>query len=206
MLDFLTDPVFLERWGYLVVFFASLLEAIPFVGLLVPGQIVVIVAGVLANQGILDAERVVVAAIVGGLIGQAIGYYAGLHVGRPILERFGPKFRITEKEVDKTEALFRKHGVYAVFLGHFSFLTRGLVNLMAGVSRYPARYFWPVTGLAIVVWSVGYTALGFAFGEAWDRAARVVGNASIALGGLLILTAAVWWIAKRLRKRAQRNR
>lgn len=199
ILDFLVDPGFLERWGYIVVFCVALLEAIPFVGLLVPGPIVLAVAGVLAGEGLLDVRRVLVAAILGGLIGQALGYYAGREVGRRLLDRFGPRFRITQVEIAKTERLFRKHGVYAVFLGHFSFLTRGLVNLFAGVSRYPARLFFPVTVAALIVWSTGYTALGFVFGEAWRRAANLLGSATLALVLLAGAVAAAWWLARRWR-------
>lgn len=184
------------------MFLASLLEAIPFVGLLVPGQLAVIFAGILAQRGLLRLDLAIASAIVGALIGQAIGYYAGRRIGRPLLERFGPRFKITSVEVARTEALFRKWGHFAVFIGNFSFLTRGLANLMAGISRYPAYVFFPVTGVAVVVWAVGYTVLGFVAGEAYRLVSGVIGAAAL---GVVVLLLGLWiWFTVRKVRRAPR--
>ena len=154
----------LAEYGYLIVFVAALAEALPLLGLLVPGQAIIIVAGAAAASGLLDLKLLILIAIPAGILGDAIGYYLGRHYGRGFLAKYGPKLKITEQHLAKSDALFEKWGAFALVLARFSFLTRAVGPILAGISRMKPRVFWPFNVLGAVLWSVGYSLLGFFFG------------------------------------------
>jgi membrane-associated protein len=181
----------LERYGYLIVFFAAVAEALPLLGVLVPGQAIVLLAGALSATDHLSLWLVMLAAFPAGILGDAVGYYIGRRYGRGILERYGRLVRIEARHLERSDAMFRKWGPWALIFGRFSFLTRGLVPLLAGVSRIRQRVFWPVNIAGALAWAVGYSVLGYFFGAAWLRLegllGRILAITLLAVLGLVLL-------------------
>lgn len=190
-----TDPQalleLLVRHGYLLVFLAGLAEGLPLVGVLVPGQAVILVAGALAATGRLSLLGVILAAIPAGILGDAGGYYVGRYYGRPLLEKHGHRLRIGQRALAKSDSLFAKYGPFALVLGRFSFLTRGLVALLAGMSRMRQRVFWPVNVVGGVAWALGFALTGYAFGYSFlyleGRLGRVLAFTVLVLAGIYAL-------------------
>src|ERR1700737_2865082 len=90
MLDYLVNLVGrLGHWGYLAIFLGAMLESAAFLGLLVPGEALVLVAGFFAAQGLLDIGDLILLVAIGAIIGDSIGYEMGFRTGRPALERYG---------------------------------------------------------------------------------------------------------------------
>src|SRR5205823_11892087 len=71
---------------YIVVFAATALEASAMVGLVVPGEAALLLAGFLAWRGQLSLWLVMVAAVAGAAVGDSVGYEIGRHLGRRIYE------------------------------------------------------------------------------------------------------------------------
>src|SRR5436305_11941619 len=87
-LDYLASLVDrLGQWGYLVIFLGAVLESAAFLGLVFPGESLVIVAGFLAAQGLLDIGDLIVVAAIGAIIGDARGYEMARRWGRSGLDR-----------------------------------------------------------------------------------------------------------------------
>lgn len=154
----------LSRYGYLMVFLAGLAEALPFLGWLVPGQAIIILAGAAAAAGLLDLRLIILVSIPAGIVGDAIGFYVGRRYGRAFLERYGPRFRIGPRHLERSDRLFAKYGPFALVLARFSFLTRAVGPILAGMARMRQRVFWPINVLGAVLWSVSYAVLGYFFG------------------------------------------
>ena len=74
----------IEQYGYLVVFFGVMLES---VGIPIPGETILIVAGLLVQQGTLDPAETIVLGISATISGNEIGYWAGREGGRPFVLR-----------------------------------------------------------------------------------------------------------------------
>lgn len=166
----------LERYGYLIVFVAALAEAFPFLSILVPGQAVVIAAGAFAALGHLSIVWIILLAIPAGIIGDAAGFFLGRKYGRAILARYGPMFQVTPRHLEKTDALFEKYGPFALVLFRFSFLTRPIGPLLAGMSALKLRVFWVWNVIGAIVWAVGYSLLGYFFGFAFLQLEGVIGR------------------------------
>ena len=166
----------LVRYGYLIVFLAAIAEALPLLGWFVPGQAIIILAGAAAAAGYLSLTTIILITIPAGIIGDALGYYIGRYYGRSFLEKYGPRIRITSRHLEKSEALFRKYGPFALVAARFSFLTRAVGPILAGMAKMRARVFWPLNVLGALAWSVSYAVLGFAFGVSFLQLQGIVGR------------------------------
>ena len=63
----------LENWGYLVVFLIVMLECQAFLGLFMPGESMVLLAGFLAGQEVFDVRLLIGVVAMGAIIGDSIG-------------------------------------------------------------------------------------------------------------------------------------
>ena len=154
----------LSRYGYLFVFIAAITEALPLLGWLVPGQAIIILAGALAAGGVLSLPIIILIAIPAGIIGDGVGYLIGRRYGREFLEKYGARLRITSRHLERSDRLFQKYGAFALVLARFSFLTRAVGPILAGMARMRPALFWTVNVIGAVAWSVAYAVMGYFFG------------------------------------------
>jgi undecaprenyl-diphosphatase len=195
MLDYFANLVGrLGQWGYLVIFLGAMLESAAFLGLVIPGEGLVLMAGFLAAQGVLDLDVLIVIVTLGAALGDNIGYKMGRWLSRPALLRYGRHFGLTNESVDKTEAFFARYGSKAVFLGRFVGFARAIVPFLAGSSGMPYRRFLPYNVLGAALWSVTVLSLGYILGASWRTAERWIGRASTVLGGILLFFLLLVWL------------
>ena len=152
-----------------------MLESAAFLGLVIPGESLVLVAGFLAAQGALDLDVLIVAVAVGAAIGDSIGYEMGRQMGRPALLRYGGRFGLNEARVQSADDFFARHGSKAVFLGRFVGFARALVPFLAGSSHMAYRTFLPYNVLGAVLWASAVALLGYFLGASWQTAERWIG-------------------------------
>src|SRR5580692_7072374 len=88
-------------------------------GVPVPGETALIVGGAFASQGKLQIELVILAAALGAIVGDNIGYYIGHRGGRWLLLRPGPFHPQRLRVLEMGEPFFERHGPKAVFFGRF---------------------------------------------------------------------------------------
>jgi len=195
MLDYLVNLVArLGQWGYLVIFLGALLESAAFLGLVIPGESLVLVTGFLAAQGVLDLDVLLVTVAIGAALGDSIGYEMGRRMGRPALLRYGSHFGLTDARVEQADAFFARHGSKAVFLGRFVGFARAIVPFLAGSSGMPYRNFLPYNLFGAALWSSAVVLLGYFLGAGWHTAQRWIGRASAILGGILLFFLLLAWL------------
>nr|WP_269204727.1 VTT domain-containing protein [Motilibacter deserti] len=131
-----------------------------------PGDSLLFMTGVFIASGSIDTPLWVacivlaVSAVVGNLVGYAIGWRAGPAIfDKPESKLFKPK------HVAKTHEFFEKYGFKAIFLARFVPIVRTFITVMAGVGRMDTRSYVAVSAVGGVVWAAGITALGFALGD-----------------------------------------
>jgi membrane-associated protein len=182
----------------LLVFALPALEASAFVGFIVPGEIGVILGGVLANQHKLPLWAALVAGIAGAVIGDSVGYEVGKRYGERILTKI-PNRILKQEHLDRAKESVRRNGGKAVFVGRFTAALRVLVPGFSGMSRIPYGTFlaWNAAGGAL--WATAFVLLGYAAGSQYQRVAH---NASLFGIALLLVIAAVI-VVKRLRSRSK---
>jgi undecaprenyl-diphosphatase len=203
VLDFLVNLVErLGHWGYVIIFVGAALESAAFIGFMIPGESLVLVAGFLVAAGVLDLLPVLVVVALGAVIGDSIGYELGRRLGRPWLERFGPRFGLRATMLADADRFFADHGGKTVLLGRFVGFLRALAPFVAGSSRmpYPRFLFYNATGG--VLWAVSFVLLGYVLGASWYVAERWIGRATLIGAALVaIVVAGVWLYRRRQRVR-----
>ena len=183
----------------LLVFALPALEASAFIGFVIPGEIGVILGGVLANQHKIPLWAALAAGIAGAVIGDSVGYEVGKRYGERLLTKI-PNRVLKPEHLDRAEKSIRHQGGKAVFVGRFTTALRVLVPGLSGMSRVPYRTFlaWNVAGGAL--WATAFVLLGYAAGSQYQRVAH---NATLFGIGLLVLIAGVI-VFKRVRAKRQR--
>jgi undecaprenyl-diphosphatase len=195
----------LGPYTYALVAVMAFLETGAFVGLLVPGETVVIVGGVVAGQGHIDLLALVGLTWICSFTGDLTGYALGRRLGRRFLLEHGPRVQITEPRLIRVETFFARYGLATILIGRFVGLVRPIAPFLAGASRYPAGRFAAVAIVGTGLWSAGFVLLGFAFWRSLDEAVAIAQHGSLALAGMVLLVAALIVGYRRLRGRADRR-
>jgi membrane protein DedA with SNARE-associated domain len=206
MLDWLIDFVWsIGSWGYVVVFLGAALESAAFLGLLVPGESLVIVSGALASAGLFELPTLIAVVSAGAVVGDSIGYELGRRLGRPWLLRRGARVGFHRDRIEAVDAFFKRHGGKAVLIGRFIGFLRALAPFVAGSSRMPYGRFLAYNVAGAIRWTVACVFLGYFVGAAWPIAEKWVGRAGLVLG-VVVVAVAAWWLRRRHRKGRGRQR
>ena len=185
-------------WAYLVVGLLATAEAV-FVGLVLPGELALLLGGFLASQGRVSLTGMVAVAAVAAVAGYLLGYETGRRFG-PALRTSALGRRIGPARWDRVQATLAARGGQAIFVGRFVGLLRALMPAAAGMARMPYRTFVAYTVAGGLIWAPGFVLLGYVAGGSYQRVADLAGRASLVLLGLLVLIggvlAAARWIAR----------
>ncbi len=150
-----------EDYGYWVVFFGTLSENTLLVGLIVPGALVVILAGLAAHDGTISLPLSILLGIAGTIIGDTLSYF----MGRYGWSRFGHMKMLQELSEKVREPLMRK-GVWFVLFYHFAGYTRVIGPTAAGLLRMPYHRWAMADYGGAVLWIFGYFSIGYLLGVA----------------------------------------
>lgn len=200
ILDFIR-PLF-DNWGYLIVFGFAFLERSFLVGLVVPGNAVVLLGGMYAGLGDLNISLVILFAFVGSLAGDNLGYLLGRKVGRPLVERHGDFMRLKER-VLYVEKYFQKHGGATVLVARFVTFLGALACPVAGMSRMGYKRFFQFELIGSVIWSAGFGLLGYFFGRGYDTIMKVFNYIGNTLLILILAAALAAYLVLRVREHRQ---
>ena len=185
----------ISRYGYLVVFFGVMLEG---AGVPLPGETVLIAAGVLVHRGVLDFGDALFSGILGTVMGNQIGYWVGRFGGRAFVLRWGRYALVTPERLGRAEAFFARHGGRAVFLTRFITGLRVFGALVAGISRMPWVRFALYSLLGASVWAAAAVSLGYFLWASTSLVEQWVGRVSLLLAAALVLALLLWWAYRRV--------
>jgi len=185
----------LTSLGYLGV---VLLMAIESACIPLPSELIMPFAGYLVFKGTLTLWGVTLAGAVGCVVGSLIAYYVGLWGGRPLVLKYGRYVLISHHDVDLADRWFARHGDITILVGRLLPVVRTFIAFPAGVARMPLLKFIAYTFVGSLIWCWALARLGLALGEHWDSLGVYFHRFDLVIG-LLIIAAAVWWIARHLR-------
>jgi undecaprenyl-diphosphatase len=200
MIDWLLHQVTsIGSWAYLIVFLIAAAESAAFLGLLAPGETVVLFAGFLAERGVLKLEVLMPLIAVAATLGDSIGYEVGRRLGRPWLLKHGRHIGVKPTHLERAQAFFQKHGPKAVFFGRWMGFARALVPFIAGSTHMRYRVFLLYNAMAAVSWAIGTLLIGYFAGASWRVVERWIGRGGliIAVLGAVLLIAVLWWRRKK---------
>jgi membrane protein DedA with SNARE-associated domain len=187
-------------WLYVIAAALCFGEAAILIGLVLPGETALLVAGVFAQHGTLNLWIMILVAFVAAVAGDSVGYEFGRHFG-PRLRRSRFGHWVGERRWALVDGFLERHGGKAVLIGRLTALFRALVPSMAGMSgmRYRTFLVWNATGG--LIWAPGCVLLGYAFSKSLNAVGNALTWAPLAVVGVV----AVAYIALHLRKRRREH-
>jgi membrane protein DedA with SNARE-associated domain len=158
-IDPLVSFVSAHAWlGYLTLFLAALLEAVPIVGSVVPGSTIILALSALVPGGDLRLEWVLAAAVAGAVLGDGTAFWVGHRSQREILNQW--PMANYPGVIAQSEAFFTRWGALAVFFARFVPPIRAFVPLTAGALGMPPMRFYAVNIPAILLWAPAHVLPG----------------------------------------------
>ena len=199
LIFFLTK--YIADWGYLIAFLASLLENSIFLGLFVPGEIITLLSGFYAGQGILFYPLVLIIILTSSAIGDNIGFWIGRKFGKKWLKKVGPKIGQKTKKIERAEIFWDKQGEKAIIAGRFMAFARTFVPFFAGSSKIKYRKFFLLNLAGATVHSVTMVTLGYYFGENWEAISAAFGTLGVLLLAIFIVSAYKYIVKRKVEKK-----
>jgi membrane-associated protein len=195
----------LGAWAYPAVAGFAFLETGAFVGLLVPGETAVVVGGVVAERGGVEVVPLIGFVWVAAAAGDLVSFLLGRRLGRPFLNRHGPRFHLGPDRLARVDRFYERHGGKAVLLGRFTGLIRAVSPFVAGASGLALKRFVAWSAAGALLWAATFTLVGYGFSESFaqsgDTAARIGAGAALVVALTFVAVARL-----RLRGRGGRLR
>ena len=140
----------------------------------IPSEVVMLFAGFAvadpgqsASQHHLTLVGIVLAGLLGTMVGSWVAYAVGRGGRLELFERHGAKVHMGPKQIERGDQWFQRHGESAVLFGRVIPVVRAFVSLPAGVARMPLGRFTLFSLIGTLPWVLGLALAGHALGGDW---------------------------------------
>jgi membrane-associated protein len=189
--------------GYLTLFLAALLEAIPVVGSVIPGSTIILALSALVPGGELRLEWVLAAAVAGAALGDGSAFWIGHRAQREILSVW--PMANYPRLIAQSEAFFHRWGALAVFFARFVPPIRAFVPVTAGALGMSPLRFYAVNIPAVLLWAPAHVLPGVVAITALHEYGGISHHTGVGkhywilsvIAGALIVALATWIIRRR---------
>lgn len=177
-----------SSFAYGAVFLLAFLEAVPVIGSVIPGSVLIIGVAALVPTGTVQMWPLMTAAIIGAILGDGLPYWFGHRYREAILSRW-PLDRYPGL-VEKSRAFIHRHGGKSILLARFTPGVRGFVPLVAGIVAMPGGRFYLVNVLSAFAWAPAHILPGMLLGTSLALAGAAAGRLAL----LLVIVVALLWL------------
>ncbi|MEI6864047.1 MAG: VTT domain-containing protein [Candidatus Adlerbacteria bacterium] len=160
------DPLqIITTLGYVGIFCIVLAESGVLIGFFLPGDSLLLTAGLLASQGVLSLPALLLIIPVAAILGDSVGYSFGRFIG-PRLFTKKDSFLFNQKHITRSQEFYERYGTRALVLARFMPVVRTFVPIVAGVGRMHYRKFLAYNAIGGFLWGTVFTLLGYFLGKA----------------------------------------
>ena len=135
-----------------------------FLGFFLPGDSLLITAGIFAAKGDLNIFLLIFLLFIAGVLGNMVGYIFGHKVGKRLFSR-EDSVLFHKKHLKHAHAFYEKHGGKAIILARFIPIVRTFAPIVAGIADMPYTTFMFFNIIGGLLWTVGITLLGYFVGQ-----------------------------------------
>ncbi|MBM4166722.1 MAG: DedA family protein [Ignavibacteria bacterium] len=162
---FLTDVKAIIQWGGLIaIILIVFAETGLLVGFFLPGDSLLVTAGLFAASGMFDIYTLNISVILAAIIGDAVGYYIGKRSGGALYQRKDSRF-FKKEHLLKTKEFYEKYGGITIVLARFMPFARTFAPVVAGVAEMKYQKFFSFNVWGGIFWVVSMTLIGFFLGK-----------------------------------------
>jgi membrane protein DedA with SNARE-associated domain len=169
--------------------------------IIVPGtEVVMLFAGFNVDTHHLTLPGIIIAGVLGDVIGASICYaiaYFGLH---EVLERPGSPVHIDEKNIARAHSYFERYGSLTVAVSRCIPVLRSAPPYAAGIARMPYWRFASMATLGSIVWITGLALIGKAVGHKWEQWKHHLDYVDYAVVAIVVVLV-VWFVVRWFRNR-----
>ena len=187
-------------WRDVIAGFAILLETSVFVGLIIPGDTIVLAAGTMVRDWF-DFSGLFIAVMLGSFAGESLGFYIGRIFG-PRIRSSKLGLRIPEKVWHRADTFVESRGGIAIAMSRFLPVLHSVVPLTAGMTKMKYKTFIAWTAGACAVWTSMYLGIGWFAHGATDALKQFKFGGAIFAGIIVVFLIIVTLAKKRLEKSA----
>jgi membrane protein DedA with SNARE-associated domain len=195
----------LGAWTYLLVAVFAFAETGAFVGLVVPGETVMLLGGAVAGQGAIDIYVLIAIAWFSAWLGDTTSFFLGRRLGREFVMKHGPRVGISHERFEKVEDYFGRHGGKTIFIGRWISLVRAFAPFIAGSSGMGYRAFVPYSILGTGLWASLHILVGYFFSRSIETAGHYAARGAFLLATLIAVVAATVFVVRKLRVEENRR-
>jgi membrane protein DedA with SNARE-associated domain len=187
MVDWITG--FISSTGYLGIALLMFAENVfpP-----IPSELIMPFAGFVAARGELNAIGVLVAGVVGSLLGAVPWYLAGRWLGNERLKRMADRhgrwLTVSREDLERAEAWFHRYGLVSVVVGRLVPAVRTLISVPAGITRMHPIPFFAYSALGTLVWTGFLVGAGYLLESHYERVAEWIDPFSKLVLGAIVAT------------------
>lgn len=134
------------------------------IGFFLPGDSLLVTAGLFAAKGDLDLGLLIVTLVPAAIVGDAVGYWIGKRTGTALYSR-KDSFFFRQEHVRITRAYYEKHGPITIVLARFIPIVRTFAPMVAGVAEMGYRRFATYNILGGMIWIVSTAVGGYWLGS-----------------------------------------
>jgi len=151
--------------GYALMVAIVFTETGLLVGLFLPGDSLLITAGLIAATGALNIWWINVLLMVAAIVGDSVGYAIGARIGPRLFTR-EKSMLFNPKHVDRTRRFYARYGAKTIVIARFVPIVRTFAPVLAGVGQMPYRRFLSYNVFGGIGWVAGMTWTGYFLGSA----------------------------------------
>jgi membrane-associated protein len=156
--------------GLLLIVFA---ENGLFFGFFLPGDSLLVTAGLLATQGIFSITTLLIAVPLAAILGVFVGYWFGGYVG-PKVFKYKKSVLFNPKHITNAHKFYKRHGNITIVLARFVPIIRTFVPIVAGVAKMAWKDLVIYNILGGVLWTWSMLLLGYFLGRSIPNVERYI--------------------------------
>jgi membrane-associated protein len=150
--------------GYVGLFGIVFAESGLFFGFFLPGDSLLVTAGLLATQGFFDIATLILLLTLAAVMGDSVGYWTGKKFGKSLFRKEKSLF-FDKKHIERSHAFFEKHGGKALILARFVPIVRTFAPIVAGAGEMHYKKFLVFNVLGGIFWATGMLLIGYFLGS-----------------------------------------
>jgi membrane protein DedA with SNARE-associated domain len=192
----------IATYGYAAIFLLMMAESacIP-----VPSELIMTFGGAIAAGAVpgsgLNLIAVIAAGVAGNVAGSYVAWAVGRYGGQPALQRWGRRFWLRERDVERASRWFDRYGPRAVLIGRVLPVVRTFISLPAGFAGLRPLRFGIYTVIGCIPWTAALAIAGYAVGARWQSIVNGFRLPTYVIGAAVLIAIAVvvWRHARRVR-------